>query len=130
MIMDESMRLYTPTWVAIRKYRKEFEMYGHTIPADTEVAFSSFATHRLPHLFEQPEAFKSSRMKPENQLDFPPRAFISFARGPRTCIGMNFAKYEIKIMVATLMPHFSFELLPGQSFQGYPVATLTPIPSR
>lgn len=126
MVMDETLRLYPPAWVAFRKSRSEFEMYGHTIPEDTEVAFSSFATHRLPHLFDNPEAFNPERMKPENKRDFPPGAYIPFARGPRTCIGMNFAKYEIKLIVATLMRHFDFELTPGQEYQAYPVATLTP----
>jgi cytochrome P450 len=126
MVMDETLRLYPPAWVAQRKSRKPFEIYGHKIPADTELAFSSFATHRLPHLFEQPEAFNPERMKPENQREFPPGAYIPFARGPRTCIGMNFAKYEIKLVVATLLRQFDFELLPGQELKGYPVATLTP----
>lgn len=126
MVMDEALRLYPPAWVAFRKTRKNLTMYGHEIPEGTEVAFSSFATHRLPHLFENPEAFKPERMRPENQRNFPPGAYIPFARGPRTCIGMNFAKYEIKLIVATLLRQFDYELMPGQKFQGYPVATLTP----
>lgn len=126
MVMDETMRLYPPAWVAQRKSREPFEIYGHEIPADTELAFSSFVTHRLPHLFDNPEAFDPSRMKPENKRDFPPGAFIPFGRGPRTCIGMNFARYEIKLILATLLRQFDFELAPGQQLNGYPVATLTP----
>ncbi len=126
MAMDEALRLYPPAWVAFRKTRTDLEMYGHEIPEGTEVAFSSFATHRLPHLFEDPEAFNPERMRPENKRDFPSGAYIPFARGPRTCIGMNFAKYEIKLIVATLLRQFDYELIPGQKFQGYPVATLTP----
>lgn len=126
MVMDETLRLYPPAWIAMRKSRSEFEIYGHTIPKGTEVGFSSYVTHRLPHLFDQPEAFKPERMKPENKRNFPPGAYIPFARGPRTCIGMNFAKYEIKIIAATLLRHFDFELVPGQQYKGYPVATLTP----
>lgn len=126
MIIDETLRLYPPAWIAIRRSRKEFEMYGHTIPEGIDVAFSSYLTHRLPHLFDQPEAFRPERMTPENKRDFPDGAYIPFARGPRTCIGMNFAKYEIKLIVATLLRHFDYELLPGQSFKAYPVATLTP----
>ncbi|MFB6347737.1 MAG: cytochrome P450 [bacterium] len=126
MVMDETMRLYPPAWVAQRKPRESFEMYGHEIPAGTELAFSSFVTHRLPHLFDRPEAFEPDRMKPENKRDFPPGAFIPFGRGPRTCIGMNFAKYEIKLIVASLLRQFDYELAPGQELKGYPVATLTP----
>lgn len=126
MVMDETLRLYPPAWVAQRKSRKPFEMYGYTIPADTELAFSSYVTHRLPELFEQPEAFKPRRMEPSKKRKFPPGAYIPFARGPRTCIGMNFAKYEIKLIVATLLRHFDYELAPGQELKGYPVATLTP----
>ncbi|MFB6346968.1 MAG: cytochrome P450 [bacterium] len=126
MAMDEALRLYPPAWVAIRKALKPFELYGHRIPEGTNVAFSSILTHRLPHLYEQPEAFHPERMKPKNKRDLPPGAYIPFGRGPRTCIGMNFAKYEIKLIVATLLRHFDFELLTGQNYNGYPVATLTP----
>lgn len=126
MVMDETLRLYPPAWVAQRKSREPFEMYGHTIPPNTELSYSSYATHRLPHLFDRPEAFDPQRMKPENKRDFVPGSYIPFARGPRTCIGMNFAKYEMKLIVATLLRQFDFELAPGQSLQGYPVATLTP----
>ncbi|MFB6345731.1 MAG: cytochrome P450 [bacterium] len=126
MVMDEALRLYPPAWIAFRKTRTDLEMYGHEIPEGTEVAFSSYATHRLPHLFEQPEAFKPRRMEPEKQRDFPAGAYIPFARGPRTCIGMNFAKYELKLVMATMLRHFDYELLPGQKYKAYPVATLTP----
>lgn len=126
MVMDETLRLYPPAWAAFRKSLKPFEMYGHEIPEGTNVGFSSLLTHRLPHLFEQPEAFVPERMKPENKRDFPPGAYIPFARGPRTCIGMNFARYEIKLVIATLLRHFDFELVAGQNYNGYPVATLTP----
>lgn len=126
MAMDEALRLYPPAWIAFRKSREDFSIYGHDIPAGTDVAFSSLVTHRLPHLFEDPEAFRPERMDPDKKRDFPDGAYIPFARGPRTCIGMNFAKYEIKLIVATLLRHFDFELVPGQKFQGYPVTTLTP----
>ncbi len=126
MVMDETLRLYPPAWVAQRKSRESFEMYGYEIPAHTELAFSSYATHRLPHLYDRPEAFDPQRMKPENKRDFPPGAYIPFGRGPRTCIGMNFAKYEIKLIVATLMRDFDFQLAPGEQVNGYPVATYTP----
>jgi cytochrome P450 len=126
MVMDEVLRLYPPAWIAFRKTRKNFTMYDHEIPEGIDVAFSSYVTHRLPHLYEQPEAFKPRRMEPEKKRDFPSGAYIPFARGPRTCIGMNFAKYELKLVIATLLRHFDYELLPGQSYQAYPVATLTP----
>jgi cytochrome P450 len=126
MVMDEALRMFPPAWVALRKSRKQFEIYGETIPADTELAFSSFLTHRLPHLYENPDAFVPERMTPEKKRERPPGAYIPFARGPRTCIGMNFAKYEIKIIVATLLRQFDYELRGCNNLRGYPAATITP----
>lgn len=126
MVMDETLRLFPPAWIAVRKSRDAFEMYGETIPEGVNVGFSSLLTHRLPHLWDQPEAFKPERMKPEKKREFPAGAYIPFARGPRTCIGMNFAKYEVKLVVATLLRHFDFDLVPGQNYNGLPIATLTP----
>lgn len=126
MVMDEALRMYPPAWIALRKSRKSFEIYGETIPEDTELAFSSFLTHRLPHLYDNPDAFIPERMTPEKKRERPPGSYIPFARGPRTCIGMNFARYEIKIIVVTLLRQFDFELMACNNLRGYPAATMTP----
>lgn len=125
-VMDETLRLYPPAWFGPRLTLNEVEIAGHTIPAGTHVAYCSLATHRLPELFEDPEMFDPSRMTPRRKRERPPGAYVPFGRGPRTCIGMNFGKLEIKAIVSALLRRFHLELVPGQKFTARTLPTLSP----
>jgi cytochrome P450 len=54
MVLDETLRLYPPAWVGPRWAAEEFEFAGHHVPAGSYVAYSSWASHRLPDVFEEP----------------------------------------------------------------------------
>lgn len=125
-VLDETLRLYPPAWVGPRRAIDDFELYGETIPGGTQVAYCSLATHRLPELYENPAMFDPSRFEPERKRQIPPGGYVPFGRGPRTCIGMNFGKLEIKAIMAVLLQHYDLELLPGQDFTARAAPTLSP----
>ena len=125
-VVKETLRMYPAAWFGPRKARKDFEMYGHRIPAGTHVAYSSWLTHRLPHLWRDPEAFDPDRFTEEKFRSLKPGAYVPFGRGPRTCIGMQFGKLEVKIIVCALLRRFHLELFPGQSFPARTVPTISP----
>lgn len=125
-VLDETLRLYPAAWVGARRTREPLRVLGYEIPEDTNVAYSSMVTHRMSELFDHPERFEPSRLTPEKKRNLPPGAFVPFGRGPRTCIGMNFGKLEIKAIVSLLLTRHGFELVPGQDFTPQWMPTLTP----
>ena len=54
MVMDETLRLYPPAWIGPRKAISDFEFAGHAVPAGAYVNYCSWASHRLPHVFDRP----------------------------------------------------------------------------
>ena len=49
--MEETLRKYPPAWVGPRKSVDAFEFEGHTVPANSYVNYSSWASHHLPDVF-------------------------------------------------------------------------------
>ena len=47
-------------------------------------------------------------------------------RGDRICIGIAFAKLEMKIIAAHLLRNYQWEILPSQNLDPFPIPTLRP----
>jgi cytochrome P450 len=126
MVLDETLRLYPPAWIGPRRSVREFEFDGHHVPARAYVAYSSWASHRLPDVFPNPEAFAPERFSPERKAALPKGAYVPFGAGSRTCIGMRFAQVEIKAVVTLLLQRYRPELLPGRTMRVRQMPTLGP----
>ncbi len=64
-----------------------------------------FLMHMNPKIFPNPKAFDPDRFKRE---DFPRHAWRPFERGPRGCLGQNFAMDELKISLLLTVRDFDF----------------------
>jgi len=107
-VIDESLRLYPPTPYNVRATVKEDKLpSGYIIPANTRVAISPFAQHRLAEYFNDPYTFN-----PDRWVTDPIKAFsyLPFYGGPRICLGQNMAYLEIKVAMCAIIPKFSFKL--------------------
>lgn len=60
---------------------------GIVLPAGLNVFISPYVTHRLPHIYPNPEIFDPDRFSTENIDRIHPYSFIPFSIGPRMCIG-------------------------------------------
>ncbi len=125
-VFKETLRLFPPAWFGPRRSRREFSIHGHRIPADTHVTYCSWMTHRLPELYEHPDAFWPERFRRDRYRALKPGAYVPFGRGPRTCIGMRFGELEAKILVVLLMQRYELELSPGQDFRVQTIPTISP----
>jgi cytochrome P450 len=77
------------------------------------VIYSSWASHRLPDVFPDPDAFRPERFAPAAKKAIPKGAYVPFGGGPRTCIGMRFGQLEIRTIATAMLSRFSYELAPG-----------------
>lgn len=126
MALDETLRLYPAAWVGPRRNVEAFEFGGHTVPAGAYVNYSSWASHRLPDVWPEPEAFVPERFTPEGKAALPKGAYIPFGGGSRTCIGMRFGQLEIKTIVTLLLQRFHLELFGGRTLTVRQMPTLSP----
>jgi cytochrome P450 len=122
-VIQESLRLLPPVPFNHRIVAKDTELGGYNLPRNTEVITSVFHTQRMPQPFEEPECFRPERWR---ELDPGPYAYNPFGAGPRMCIGATFAMMELKIVLATLLQRFRFELPSGSRVDRYISITMMP----
>ncbi|CAD6449307.1 5333bc3a-fea7-453e-b3a7-b6ab6420774a [Sclerotinia trifoliorum] len=82
---------------------------GYVIPAGTSMNMTAQISHMNPDVFEDPYEFRPQRWIENPRLD---KAFIGFARGTRNCIGMNFARLEMSLVLAAIIQ--KYDIYSGQ----------------
>jgi cytochrome P450 len=126
MTLDETLRKYPPAWVGPRKSVEPFEFGGHTVPANAYVNYSSWASHHLPDVFPEPEAFRPERFTPEAKAELPKGAYIPFGGGSRTCIGMRFGQLEVRTIATLIVRRFKLELPHDFALEFRQMPTISP----
>jgi cytochrome P450 len=126
MVVDETLRLYPPAWIGPRRAVSDFEFGGHPVPRDAYVNYCSWASHRLPEVFPDPEAFIPERFTPERKAALPRGAYVPFGGGQRICIGKRFGQTEVKLVSTMLLQRYRVELLPGRTMRVRQMPTLSP----
>ena len=114
MCIKESLRLYPSVPIIARILGEDVKIGKHVVPAGCGVFISPYSTHRLPHHFPDPEAFKPERFNSENSEKRHPYAYIPFSAGPRNCIGNKFAMLEMKSMISAILRKCRLESIPGK----------------
>ncbi len=77
--LEETLRLYPPAWIGPRRADKAFEFGGHHVAAGAPVNYSSWASHRLPDVWEAPNEFRPERFSPEQRGRIPKGAYVPSA---------------------------------------------------
>ena len=126
MVLDETLRLYPPAWIGPRRAIRDFEFAGHQVPAGAHVNYCSWASHRLPEVFPEPEAFIPERFTRERKAALPQGAYVPFGAGPRICIGKRFGQMEVKLVATMLLQRLRLENLPGRTMTVRQMPTLSP----
>jgi cytochrome P450 len=124
--LDETLRLYPPAWIGPRRSLSSFELHGHHVPAGVPVNYSSWASHRLPDVWEDPHEFRPERFLPGEREKIPRGAYVPFGGGSRICLGMRFGQLEIGIIAAAIRERFTLERLPGHELEIRQTPTLGP----
>jgi len=126
MVLDEVLRLYPPAWIGPRRATAEFELGGCTVPRGAYVNYCSWASHRLPEVFPEPEAFIPERFTRERKAALPRGAYVPFGGGSRICIGKRFGQTEVKLVATKMLQRLRLEALPGRTVTIRQMPTLSP----
>jgi cytochrome P450 len=126
MVLDEVLRLYPPAWIGPRRAVREFDFNGYTVPDGAYVNYCSWASHRIPEVFPDPEAFIPERFTSERKAALPRGGYVPFGGGRRVCIGKRFGKIEVKLVATMLLQRLRLDLLPGRTMTVRQMPTLSP----
>jgi cytochrome P450 len=126
MVLSESMRIYPPVWLMVRRPVHDFTLGEFTLPAGCYIHVSPYLTHRDPRSFPNPEKFDPERWTPEGIAGRPKYNYFPFGAGSRRCIGETFARMEGVLVLATLAQRWRLRLVPEHPVELKPFVTLHP----
>ncbi|MEO7002336.1 MAG: cytochrome P450 [Ktedonobacterales bacterium] len=126
--LSEAERLYPPVANGPRGVVEDFDFAGYHVPAGAYVFYSIVATHLLPDVWENPAQFDPDRFAPpREEHKKTPYSLVGFGGGPRICIGINFAKVEIKALISQVLRRYMLELAPDQQIIQFYRVTAMPL---
>ncbi|HYA99123.1 MAG TPA: cytochrome P450, partial [Ktedonobacteraceae bacterium] len=125
-VINESWRIYPPAWALIRRAVDAFDLDGYHFPAGTIVVFSQWVLHYQPDIWGDPDVFRPERWDTTSGQQVPAWAYFPFGGGPLMCIGMPFAELETRLLLATILQHYTPRLVPGFKVVPQPRVTLRP----
>lgn len=111
-VLKEISRLHSVPFL-MRRTTAPVELGGTELPVGTELAFSLYALHRDPRLYDRPDEFDPDRWDAETGQAVGRDAYIPFGSGNRKCIGDGFAWTEVVITLATVLRKWRFIPVPG-----------------
>lgn len=107
----ESERKHPVAHVIMRGVRDDMEFDGFAVKKGTMVFVAPETAHNIPEVFQHPEQYDPLRFSPERGEGNKRFSLIGFGGGAHRCAGVNFAKLEIKIILAKLLQNYDIELL-------------------
>ncbi|CAK9881301.1 unnamed protein product [Sphagnum jensenii] len=128
MILNESLRLFSPLAIQTRQALRDAKLGDLDIPKGLSLHFPKPAVHLDPDLWGadvlefKPERFADGVAKASKH----PSAFIPFSLGPRFCVGQGFALEEARSVLAMVLQRFRFHLSPNYRHAPYLQFTVKP----
>lgn len=121
--VKESLRLQPVIPMVGRVLQAPQKIGTWDMPAGAFVAPAIYLVHRRESLYPEPRAFK-----PERFLSFKPAAWewLPFGGGLRKCVGAAFAMYEMKMVLATMLPRVEMRLATDRVRPVRRAVTITP----
>jgi cytochrome P450 len=100
-VVKEVLRLYPPA-SSTRIIADPDVEFGDYHLGDSLVHICTYAIHRDPDYWDEPDSFIPERFLEESRCstDY---TYLPFSRGPRDCMGQYFATLEAKIVVASFI---------------------------
>ena len=115
MVIQESLRLYSPVPVLSREALKDIKFGNISVPQGAIVWTFIPTQHTDPEIWGR-DSYKFNPERFANGITGAcklPHLYMPFGVGPRVCLGQNLALVELKILIALIVSNFSFCLSPN-----------------
>ncbi len=110
--LRETERLHPVAFIISRKANVDIEREGYRIRKGEFVLLAPSVSQRMTETFVEPDRFNPERFNAENpDAQIESNSLIGFGGGMHRCAGVNFARMEMKVLVAVLLQNYDMELL-------------------
>jgi cytochrome P450 len=108
-VCHEALRIYpTQLFTFPRLVESTIEVMGYEFNPGTILIGNIYSTHQREDLYPKPKEFQPERFL---EKQFSPYEFLPFGGGSRVCIGGNFALFEMKLVLATILSSYQLALV-------------------
>ena len=112
LALRETERLHPVAYILSRKANADIEREGYRIRKGEFVLLAPSITHRMTETFVDPDAYNPERFNPDNpDARIESNSLVGFGGGMHRCAGVNFARLEMKVVLAILLQHYDMELI-------------------
>ena len=131
-VCKETLRIYPIIPIVLPRTSKfSLDSMGYNFEPETRFSPCIYLLHHREDLYPNSKQFKPERFL---ERQYSPYEYIPFGGGSRICVGYAMAMYEMKLAIATVLRHYSLELLntqlPKIKRRGVTVAPHNGIPMR
>ncbi|KAF5610197.1 isotrichodermin C-15 hydroxylase (cytochrome P-450 monooxygenase CYP65A1) [Fusarium subglutinans] len=109
-VIEEGLRIFPPAPFGLPRISPGAAIDGHYIPSGVVVSVDHWTTKHDGRYWKEPHSFIPERWIDENASDVK-QASQPFSLGPRSCLGINLAYLEMRIILAKMVYHFDWELV-------------------
>ncbi len=113
-VVKETLRLSPVVSEVGRVLAHPMRVGGWDLPAGVVASPCIYLAHRRPDVWPEPARFLPERFVGRRPG---PYEFLPFGGGVRRCLGMAFALYEMKVVLATVLSRVELGLAPGYRMQ-------------
>jgi len=107
-VCSETLRIYPVALITFpRRVKSPLQLMGYQLEPGTLLTGCIYLTHQREDLYPEPKRFKPERFL---ERQFSPYEYLPFGGGSRRCIGMAFAQFEMKVVLAKILSRFELAL--------------------
>ncbi|MGK7944486.1 MAG: cytochrome P450 [Microcystaceae cyanobacterium] len=108
-VCKETLRIYPPAILGFgRRIFSPIKIMGYDLSPGLSICPCIYLVHHREELYPEPKMFKPERFF---ERKFSSYEYLPFGGGNRICLGMAFAKFEMKLVLATILSHWDLELV-------------------
>jgi cytochrome P450 family 110 len=103
-VCQETLRIYPIAMTASpRIVKSPIEIQGYNLPVGTSIIPSIYLAHHREETYPQSKQFRPERFL---ERQFSAYEYLPFGGGNRRCVGLAFAQYEMKLVLANILSRF------------------------
>lgn len=131
-LCDETLRIYpVGLFTFFRVLKTPWTLMGQNFEAGTQFSPCIYLLHHRPDLYPEPDQFRPDRFLERQYLLY---EYIPFGGGNRRCLGMAFALFEMKLVLATILSQWQLQLTSDRPIhpirRGFTIAPEKGVPMR